>query len=81
MRIFPSDVNRRRRCCAGGGTSIDGGGFRKPFHGDVDGRNGRLVKQSPVLESEPARDSFFYYCESPAIIIFELSILHEKEPT
>lgn len=59
--------------------SMDGGGFRKPFHGDVDGRNGRLVKQSPVLESEPARDFFFIcHCESQAIIIAGLNILHEK---
>jgi len=42
-------------------------------------RNGRLVKQSSILESEPARDFFFLcHCESQTIMIVGLSILHEK---
>lgn len=58
-RLLPFDIIGRRRYYATGGTSIGGGVFRKPFHRDVDGRNGRLVKQSPVLESEPTNISFF----------------------
>lgn len=58
-------------------TSIGGRGFRKPFHRDVNGCNGWLVKQSPILESELGL-FFAGSCDSQMITIIWLNILHEK---